>query len=52
MKLLAQGYKSLASDPNIAARIKNAARKGQIAVWTNEHFAMFGDHIYDSRPQR
>ena len=52
IRLLAQGYKSLASDPNIPARIKAAAAKGQIAVWTDDHFAMFGDHIYDIRPQR
>jgi hypothetical protein len=42
----------LASDPNIPGRIKNAARMGQIAVWTDDHFAMFGDHVYEARPQR
>jgi uncharacterized protein (TIGR02118 family) len=52
MKLLAQGYKSLASDPNAPARIIAAAKKGQLAVWTEDHIALFGDHIYDSRPQR
>ncbi|HEU0074621.1 MAG TPA: EthD family reductase [Dehalococcoidia bacterium] len=52
MKLLAQGYKSLASDPNAPARIIAAARKGQLAVWTDDHIALFGDHIYDARPQR
>jgi hypothetical protein len=52
MKLLSQGYKSLASDPNAPARILAAARKGQLAVWTDDHIALFGDHIYDARPQR
>jgi uncharacterized protein (TIGR02118 family) len=52
MRLLAQGYKSIASDPNVPARIKAAASKGQLAVWTDDHFAMFGDHVYDIRPQR
>jgi hypothetical protein len=51
MKLLAQGYKSLASDPNVPARIIAAAKKGQIAVWTEDHIAIFGDYIYDARPQ-
>ena len=51
-KLLSQGYKSLSADPNVPARIKAAAEKGQIAVWTDDHVAVFGDAIYDARPQR
>ena len=51
-KLLQQGYKSLSADPNAPARIRAAAEKGQLAVWTEDHIAVFGDHIYDSRPQR
>jgi hypothetical protein len=51
-RLLQQGYKSLSADPNAPARILAAARKGQLAVWTEDHVAVFGDHIYDSRPQR
>jgi uncharacterized protein (TIGR02118 family) len=51
-KLLSQGFKSLSADPNAPARIKQAAQKGQIAVWTDDHIALFGDWIYDSRPQR
>jgi uncharacterized protein (TIGR02118 family) len=51
-KLLQQGYKSLSADPNAPARIKAAAEKGQLAVWTDDHIAVFGDYVYDSRPQR
>jgi uncharacterized protein (TIGR02118 family) len=51
-KLREQGYKSLSTDPLAPAKIKEAAEKGQLAVWTDEHIAVFGDWILDSRPQR
>jgi len=51
-KLLAQGYHSLSCDPQVPARIKAAAEKGQIAVWTEHHIVVYGDFIIDARPQR
>ena len=51
-RLLKDGYKSMSQDPAVAARIKSAAQKGQIAVWTPEHLCVYGDAIIDARPQR
>jgi uncharacterized protein (TIGR02118 family) len=51
-RLLKEGYKSLSCDPAVAARIKNAAQKGQIAVWTPDHLCIYGDFVIDARPQR
>jgi uncharacterized protein (TIGR02118 family) len=51
-RLRREGYKSLASDPAVAARIKAAAARDQIAVWTAEHLAVYGESPIDARPQR
>jgi uncharacterized protein (TIGR02118 family) len=51
-RLLKEGYKSLACDPAVAGRIKRAAERGQIAVWTPEHLCVYGESIIDARPQR
>ncbi len=51
-RLRKEGYKSLACDPAIATKIKAAALKDQIAVWTPEHLAVYGDNWIDARPQR
>ena len=51
-RLLKQGFKSLSADPQAPARIRAAAEKGQLAVWTEDHIAVFGDYVYDARPQR
>jgi uncharacterized protein (TIGR02118 family) len=51
-RLLREGYKSLSADPAVAARIKQAAKDGRLAVWTPEHIAAFTDPPIDARPQR
>ena len=51
-RLLKEGYKSLSADPAVAARIKEAAKKGILAVWTPEHIAAYTDPPIDARPQR
>jgi uncharacterized protein (TIGR02118 family) len=51
-RLLKEGYKSLSADPAVAARIRQAAHDGKLAVWTPEHIAAYTNPPIDARPQR
>lgn len=47
-----QGYLQLASDPAIPGRIKAAAQRAMLAVWTREHLVTIDDSHIDARPER
>jgi uncharacterized protein (TIGR02118 family) len=49
-RLASQGYKTLAADPTVPGRIKSAAAKGKIAVWTWEHLCVWEEPWIDARP--
>jgi uncharacterized protein (TIGR02118 family) len=49
-RLMSQGYKTLAADPSVPGRIKSAAAKGRIAVWTPEHLCVWEEPWIDARP--
>ena len=53
-RLKEQGYKTLAADAGAPRRIKEAASKGELMVWTAEHLLVIdGGHIeIDARPER
>ena len=51
-RLISEGYKQVAADPEAPAKIKAAASKSMLAVWTADHLATFDDSRIDARPQR
>jgi hypothetical protein len=52
-RLTAEGYADLlAAQPDAPARIKAAASKGMLAVWTPFHLAAFDQPYIDARPKR
>ena len=50
--LAAQGYASLAADPEAPRRIKRAAAREALGVWTSEHLVTFDESQIDVRPER
>jgi uncharacterized protein (TIGR02118 family) len=47
------GFRKLAADPAAPVRIKAAAQKGELMVWTAEHLVVVSDRIeIDERPER
>jgi len=51
-KLKSLGYASLAADPQAPAKIKAAAQKDQLGVWTEHHLVTLDDSRIDARPER
>jgi uncharacterized protein (TIGR02118 family) len=51
-RLKSEGYLSLAEDPQAPAKIKAAAAKGHLAVWTPDHIVAFDESMIDARPER
>ena len=52
-RLLKEGYsKALAADPAIPGKIKAAAQKNQLGVWTSDHLVTLDDSRVDVRPDR
>jgi hypothetical protein len=44
--------KLLATDPGVPAKIKAAAMKNQLGVWTPEHLVTLDESRVDARPDR
>jgi hypothetical protein len=42
----------LAADPDVPAKIKAAAAKNQLGVWTPEHLVTLDESRVDARPDR
>jgi uncharacterized protein (TIGR02118 family) len=51
-RLLAEGYDSLAADPTAPAKIRQAAERKLLAVWTPWHLVTLDDSRIDVRPER
>jgi len=52
-RLLREGYtKALADDPDLPSKIKVAAGKNQLGVWTPEHLVTLDESMVDVRPDR
>ena len=51
-RLLAEGYDSLAADPSAPAKIKQAAERKLLGVWTPWHLVTLDDSRIDARPDR
>jgi uncharacterized protein (TIGR02118 family) len=52
-RLASEGYKALlAADPGAPAKIKAAAAKDQLGVWTPDHLVTLDDSRIDARPVR
>jgi uncharacterized protein (TIGR02118 family) len=49
-RLQREGYETLLHDPQAAAKIKAAAQKGLLAVWTEEHIVTLDESRIDARP--
>jgi hypothetical protein len=49
-RLREQGYASLAADAGAPAKIKAAAERQALAVWTDEHLVTFDVSAIDARP--
>ena len=50
-KLKLQGYDELAADPDGPAKVRRAAEKGRLAVWTPERIATWDESMIDMRPK-
>ena len=51
-RLAEQGYAGLAADPDAPRRIKQAAERDALAVWTGEHLVTIDDSAIDARPEK
>jgi uncharacterized protein (TIGR02118 family) len=51
-RLVAEGYESLAADPTAPAKIRLAAERKLLAVWTPWHLVTLDDSRIDVRPER
>jgi hypothetical protein len=52
-RLVTEGYGALlAADPQAPAKIKAAAAKQQLGVWTEHHLVTLDDSRIDARPAR
>jgi uncharacterized protein (TIGR02118 family) len=51
-RLADDGYSELASDPDAPRKIKTAASRQALAVWTREHLVTIDDSRIDARPER
>jgi uncharacterized protein (TIGR02118 family) len=51
-RLQKDGYKRLAADAGAPAKIKTAAAKKALAVWTWEHLVTIDESGFDERPER
>ena len=51
-RLAKEGYKTLAADPSAPHKIKAAAARQALAVWTGEHIVTFDASRIDARPGR
>jgi uncharacterized protein (TIGR02118 family) len=51
-RLRRQRYEALATDATAPRKIKAAAAKQALAVWTDEHLVTIDDSAIDARPQR
>jgi uncharacterized protein (TIGR02118 family) len=51
-RLAETGYATLAADPDAPRRIKQAADRQALAVWTAEHLVTFDESRIDARPER
>jgi len=49
-RLADDGYAALAADPDAPARIKRAAARQALAVWTREHLVTIDESRIDARP--
>ena len=49
-QLASQGYAALAADPGAPAKLKDAASRQALAVWTAEHLVTIDDSRIDTRP--
>lgn len=47
-----EGYASVAADPDAPGKIKTAAAKGQLGVWTADHLVTLDESRIDARPGR
>jgi uncharacterized protein (TIGR02118 family) len=50
-RLSREGYRALAADPQGPAKIKAAAAKGRLAVWTPDHIVAYDESQIDARPE-
>jgi uncharacterized protein (TIGR02118 family) len=50
-RLRRDGYEALADDPDAPARIRAAAERQALAVWTSEHLVTTDDWGMDARPE-
>jgi uncharacterized protein (TIGR02118 family) len=51
-RLSREGYRRLAADPQTPAKIKAAAARGRLAVWTPDHLVAYDESQIDARPGR
>jgi uncharacterized protein (TIGR02118 family) len=51
-RLQAEGYATLAAEPDAPRRIKAAAAAEALAVWTDEHLVTIDESGIDARPER
>jgi uncharacterized protein (TIGR02118 family) len=51
-RLAEQGYATLAADPLAPAKLRRAAEREALAVWTHAHLVTLDDSRIDVRPQR
>jgi uncharacterized protein (TIGR02118 family) len=51
-RLMQQGYATLAADRDAPRKIKTAAGRQALAVWTREHIVTIDESGIDTRPQR
>ena len=51
-RLAEQGYTALAADPQAAGKIKRAAERDALAVWTDEHLVTIDESRIDVRPEK
>jgi uncharacterized protein (TIGR02118 family) len=51
-RLSEQGYTDLAADPDAPRKMKAAAEKGRLAVWTKDHLTTYDESRIDARPTR
>jgi uncharacterized protein (TIGR02118 family) len=50
-RLAEQGYRALASDPAGPAKLRTAAAREALAVWTDEHLVTIDESALDVRPE-
>jgi hypothetical protein len=50
-RLKSEGYLSLADDPEAPRKIKAAAEKQQLGVWTPHHLVTLDESRIDARPE-